>query len=317
MTNLYAITDLSNPAPGQPDPLLAARITRNSSQQTYYTIRFLVDRGMTADAYRAYGYFRWLDDQLDQGGMARSEQMVIVERQKALIDYCYQGRQPFHLSAEETLLAELIRGDRENNSGLRAYIRNMMAVMAFDAERRGRLISGEELERYTRWLAVAVTEALHHFIGHRDRSPQCEVRYHAVSAAHITHMLRDTLEDAQAGYYNIPREYLEAHGLDPQDVYSEAYRQWVQTRVELARESFRAGAGYLARVENPRCRLAGYAYMARFEGVLDAIQRDDYHLRAGYPEGKRLGSGLRRVWSALWPALNLRRGDLVHVSTGR
>lgn len=318
MSNLYAITHLPNVNQGQPDPPLAARITRAASQQTYYTIRFLVDRGMTAGAYRAYGYFRWLDDQLDQGGLTRPERLVVVERQKALVDYCYQGRQPFHLSDEETLLAELIRGDRENNSGLRAYIRNMMAVMAFDAGRRGRLISEEELARYTRWLAVAVTEALHYFIGHKDRSPQCEVRYHAVSAAHVTHMLRDTLEDTQAGYYNIPREYLEAHELDPQDVHSEAYRKWVQGRVRLAQDYFKAGEGYLARVENLRCRMAGYAYTARFTTVLDAIQRDDYHLRAEYPENKRLGNGLRMVWAALWPALSPRRhGSLTQALMGR
>jgi phytoene/squalene synthetase len=44
---------------------LAAAITSAASRQTYYTVRFLVDRPRRADAYRAYAYFRWVDDVLD------------------------------------------------------------------------------------------------------------------------------------------------------------------------------------------------------------------------------------------------------------
>ena len=82
----------------------------------------------------------------------------------------------------------------------------MMAVMAFDADRRGRLISQAELNEYTHWLAVAVTEAMHYFIGHDCASPLGPTRYLAVTGAHITHMLRDALEDVEAGYYNLPAE---------------------------------------------------------------------------------------------------------------
>ena len=49
---------------------------------------------------------------------------------------------------------------------------------------------------------------------------------------------------------------------------SEAFRAWVKSRVQLAREYFEAGKGYFARVQNLRCRLAGFAYIARFEWVL-------------------------------------------------
>ena len=44
---------------------IASSITKAASKQTYYTIRFLVDRERVDDAYRAYGYFRWVDDTLD------------------------------------------------------------------------------------------------------------------------------------------------------------------------------------------------------------------------------------------------------------
>ena len=281
------------------DSSLAATITRQASRQTFYTIRFLVDRPLITGAYRAYGYFRWVDDCLDQEGMTRPERAAFVERQRTIIDRTYRGERSSNLTAEERLVVDLIQHDGGQSSGLRAYIDNMMAVMAFDANRRGRTISRQELDDYTRWLATAVTEALHHFIGHNCAAPHDETRYLAVTAAHITHMLRDTLEDIAAGYYNIPQEFLDAHGIDPSDTYGEAYRLWVQSQVQLARDYFRIGREYLSRVENVRCRIAGFAYVARFEVVLDAIERDEYRLRSDYPERKSSRAALKMGWSAL------------------
>jgi len=284
---------------------LAPSITRAASKQTYYTIRFLVDRERIADAYRAYAYFRWVDDTLDAEAGSRpvlsageasapseieaSERSAFVNRQKSLLEGCYCGESPHDVNPEENMLVELIRSDVEKNSGLQSYLRNMMAVMAFDAGRRGRVISHAELNEYTRWLASAVTEAMHYFIGHGCYSPHNEARYMAVTAAHITHMLRDTFDDIQAGYYNIPREVLEANRISAQDWQGDAYRAWVRSRVGLARAYFKAGREYLKQVENPRCRLAGFAYVARFEGVLNAIEEDGYLLRVAYPEQEKLG----------------------------
>jgi phytoene/squalene synthetase len=289
------------------NPTLAAGITRAASKQTYYTIRLLVDRDRVDDAYRAYAYFRWVDDWLDQETRPRLERLAFVERQQALIENCYRGHPPAGLIPEEHLLADLIRQDPDEDSGLRAYVRNMMAVMAFDADRRGQLIFEPELKAYTHWLASAVTEALHYFIGHNCASPKDETRYLAVTGAHVTHMLRDTLEDAAAGYYNIPREVVTAHGLAPWDVEHPVYRDWVQARVDQARECFRIGRHYLARVENLRCRIAGYAYIYRFEVVLDCIEREGYVLRADYPERKRSSRALEMLGTALWMALTNRQ----------
>jgi phytoene/squalene synthetase len=285
------------------DSTLPMRITRDASKQAYYTVRVLVDRDRTLDAYRAYAYFRWVDDHLDQPLSTRSERLPFVERQQTLVDNGYRGHWPTDLTAEEWMLAALIQGDEEDASGLQSYIRNMMAVMAFDANRRGRLITERELSDYARRLGTAVTDALHYFIGHACPPPPSEARYLPAIAAHITHMLRDTFEDVQAGYFNAPRELLESSGIDPHDVESAPYREWVKSRVRLARSYFAAGAAYLDRVKSLRCRLAGYAYMARFTGILDAIEREDYHLRPAYPEFKRVGYGLRMGGSVCARAL--------------
>lgn len=284
----------------------ASTITRAASKQTYYTIRFLVDRDRIDNAYRAYAYFRWVDDILDVDSGSRFERGAFLERQKSLLEKCYQGETLQDANAQEKMLVELIQSDHEKDSGLGAYLRNMMLLMDFDARRRGTLISQVELNEYTRWLATAVIECIHYFIGHGEFAPRDETRYLAVSAAHITHMLRDTYDDLQAGYYNIPREVLEADHIGPQDVHSPAYRAWVKSRVSLAREYFEAGRGYFARVQNPRCRLACFAYIARFDWLLDTFEREGYCLRPQYNERKSAGTGLRMSWLTLSAMFNWR-----------
>ena len=47
---------------------LAVAITKSASKQTYATIRLFADRDRASDAFRAYAYFRWVDDVLDAEG---------------------------------------------------------------------------------------------------------------------------------------------------------------------------------------------------------------------------------------------------------
>jgi phytoene/squalene synthetase len=112
-------------------------------------------------------------------------------------------------------------------------------------------------------------------------------------------MLRDAVEDVQNGYFNVPREFLALGGISPKEITSTAYRDWVRGRVQLARGYFKLARECTAQVKNLRCRLAGYAYTARFEWMLNAIERDHYCLRADYPERKSLWAGMWMGWATL------------------
>jgi phytoene/squalene synthetase len=278
---------------------LAEAITRSASKQTYYTIRFLVDRERVSDAYRAYAYFRWVDDVLDIEAGSQSEKAAFLNRQKFLLETCYRGEIPLDLSTEEQILAVLVRNDKEVYSGLQAYLKNMMDVMDFDVSRRGRVITQAELTEYTRKLSTAVTEAIYYFVGHSDPIPHYETRYLAVAAAHMIHMLRDAFEDTAAGYFNIPGEVLQTQGISQRDLESPAYRQWVCRRVQLARRYFKMSRESHAQIKSLRCRLASSAYMARFEWMLRTIERENYCLRCEYPDRKSLRAGLWMAWSIL------------------
>jgi phytoene/squalene synthetase len=270
---------------------LARSITWGSSKQSYLTARLLADRDLADDCLRAYAYFRWADDRIDICISGKDECAAFVERQKALIDRLYRGERPEQLLPEEAMLADLIAHDRTPDSGLRAFIRNFMSVIEFDAYRRGRIASQHELAAYTTCLATAVMDGIQYFIGNGLSYPRTQDRILAVTGAHITHMLRDMFEDRSLGLINIPAEELEAHGIDMKDLSSEQFRLWVREQVELARACFQAGKTYIDSLEILRCKLAGVWYCARFECVLNAIERDGYRLRAEYPERHGL-----KVW---------------------
>src|SRR5512138_3225876 len=107
----------------------ASSITKAASKQMYYTIRFLVDRDRVDDAYRAYGYFRWVDDLLDAGSGSGPERRAFLERQKALLEDCYRREAPRDAYPQEQMLVELIEHNQASASGLHAYLRHMLRVM--------------------------------------------------------------------------------------------------------------------------------------------------------------------------------------------
>jgi phytoene/squalene synthetase len=261
---------------------LAHSITRKSSKQSYYTACFLADKTLADDCLKAYAYFRWADDVVDEFSSSQSERMAFVARQKQLITDLYGMRLVDGLSPEEAMIADLIQNDKRENSGLKSFIHNFFAIIEFDALRKGRTISEEELKWYASRLGTAVTDAIQHFVCNEHAYPDGENRYLAATAAHITHMLRDMRSDISEGYINIPTEYIDDHDLNLEDVGNPAFRAWVRNRVELARVYFSKGKQYLDQLSVLRCKIAGYWYCARFETILDIIERDDYVLRADY-----------------------------------
>ena len=278
---------------------LARSITRASSKQAYYTALLMVDKGLTNDFYRGYAYFRWADDVVDVSSQSRDDGISFIRRQSELIERLYRNSRPDDLTPEEEMVADLICHDEEENSGLQSFIRNFLAILEFDACRKGRLIAQQELTSYSNRVGMSVTDGLQYFIGKGHPYPAADNRYLAATAAHITHMLRDMVPDTADGYINIPREYLKGHSIRPEDVDSPPFRAWVRGRVEQARQYFREGKRYLDQLDVLRCKVVGYWYCARFEGVLDVVERDGYVLRAVYNERRRLSSWLKMVWLAV------------------
>ena len=279
--------------------ILAHKITWASSKQSYLTARLLADHDLADDCLRAYAYFRWADDFIDITCQSCEDRTAFVLRQQDLIESLYRGKRPADLCPEEKMLADLIAHDRGPDNGLRSFIRNFMSVIAFDAARCGHPVSRHELTTYTTNLATAVMDGLLYFIGNGHPYPQSPKRTLAVVGAHLTHMLRDTLEDLPRGIVNIPIEDIAAYGLNPEDTQSNAFRHWTQAQVEEARRCLRGGMIYIDSLDVLRAKLAGVWYCARFECILTAIERDSFNLRLEYPERHCLAVWMRMVGLAM------------------
>ncbi len=292
---------------------LARNITRTSSKQSYYTARLMVDPELEFDCYRAYGYFRWVDDIVDVECKTRAERIAFVKRQKDLVERFYHSENVIDLVPEEKILADLICNDRSECVRLHSYMHNFLAIIEFDAERKGRLISQRELDWYASTLGKAVTDGIQYFICNGYPYPKSDHRHLAATGAHVAHMLRDLLEDIPEGYINIPREQIERYNLDLEQPDSIAMRAWVKSRVDLARQYFLDGKQYLDDLTLLRCKIVGYWYCARFEGLLDTIEMDNYILRSKYPKPNKLLTWLRFSGIAI---SQVSKHAMYHLKTG-
>ena len=278
---------------------LARRITRASSKQSYYTTRLMVDQDMKDDCYRAYGYFRWVDDVVDVECRTKKDRLAFIQRQKKLTESLYHADHPGNLSPEEEILADLIQNDRGNCSRLRSYIQNFIAIIAFDAQRKGRRITQRELDWYASTLGKAVTDGIQYFVCNQYSYPESEARYLAAKGAHLTHMLRDMAEDIQSGYINIPDVEIEISTENLHWFHSPKMQTWVKTQTKLAQQYFSEGKRYLDELPVLRCRIVGYWYCARFEHLLETIERDRYVLRSKYSKPKKIFTWIRFMGIAL------------------
>jgi phytoene/squalene synthetase len=278
---------------------LARSITWAGSKQTYFTALLMVDRPLVDDCYRAYAYFRWADDGIDVVAQSEDERVSFIKRQIGLMERLYEGEQVENLTPEEKLLADLIHNDGGKSSGLQSFIRNFMAILEFDAHRRERLITEDELAWYSNTLGIAVTDCIQHFIGNGHPYPDHEDQYLAATAAHITHMLRDLPEDLKDGYTNIASDNLSTSNISLENLNDPEFRAWIKKRVDQARGYFDRGKRYLDSLEVLRCKLVGYWYCARFESVLDTLEREEYMLRAVNNKYSKLSAWFKIVWLGL------------------
>jgi phytoene/squalene synthetase len=270
---------------------LAQAITYSSSKQTYYTARFWVDRDLVDDFFRAYAYCRWADDVIDISSASDKERTSFIERQQEIITRCYRNERVESLSPEEQIVAELIRNDRFEKSGLQSFIRSILDIIEFDAKRKGELISQDELTWYTDRLGRGVIDGLQYFIGNGYPYPR----------------------DIANGFVNIPREYLESHKLNPDDLTHPDLIAWVRSRIKLARDKFQRGKQYINSLKVLRCKIVGQWYCARFEDVLNQVERDGYILRERY-DGSKIRSfaklGRLSLITTLLHAFSLKNGRM-------
>jgi len=283
---------------------IAREITHRSSKQTFFTIKLLVDEKLRDDCYRAYDYFRWVDDMVDVVYQDNNQKIEFVERQIFIADALYAGNRSFKLTEEETMLADLIKNDAGSAGLLKSYIYNFLVIIKFDAIRHGNWINTKQLEWYASTLGKAVTDGIQYFVCNGYPYRDSKNRYLAATAAHITHMLRDTKEDLKEGYYNYYAPEMEEQYLFKMEIMDGPDKDWIRSRVNLARRYFNDGKIYLDSLDALRCKIVGYLYCMRFERILDIIEEDGFQLRERYPSEAKGAIWIKYGWNVLKLVVN-------------
>ena len=293
---------------------LASAITKAASKQTYYTIRFLVTGhgSMTPTGIRLFPL----------GGRRPRRRCVLRSgpgRRRAFAreldswtvrnpcwTHCLRGEAPRDADPHEAMLVELVRHADPSDARLEAYLRHMMLVMDFDVRRRGRLVSQAELDEYTRWLATAVTEAMHYFIGNGAAAPDdehplagCLGRAHP---AHAPRHLRGRpcrLLQRPAGGARGALDRPCGCPLRRLPRLGRGIACDLHGRTSTPARSTSRG------VHSRRHRLAGLAYIARFEWLIETLEQGGLQAAAAVRRTTELrdrGCGSVSIWPVPWRA---------------
>ncbi len=275
---------------------LAQTITKKSSIQTYYTIKLLFDKPLVNDGYKAYAYFRWIDDQVDvfiKGDQVRHE---FIQRQRNIIEATYNQIAISDLTPEEEMIVELIKTEPSRDSRLASYILNLFNIIEFDVYRKGKLITEKELDWYSESLGKSVTDCIAHFIDHDKTYPNTANKYDAATASHVIHMLRDYQEDLADGFMNIPKEYLDENKIQPTDIKNQVLKEWVKMRIEEAKQKFISGREYINQIPSLRSKIAATLYCVRFEWLMTEYEKNNYNLDTKLSHRNNLVSYLRMIY---------------------
>ena len=95
---------------------LAASITKKSSAQTYYTIRFMADHDLIGDAYRTYAYFRWWMITSTPCRFHSLNETPSSNVRKPYRGCCYRGEQASDVCQEEQMLVDLGNSDPDRKA---------------------------------------------------------------------------------------------------------------------------------------------------------------------------------------------------------
>ena len=178
------------------------------SSSFYSAMRILPERRREA-MFVLYDFCRAVDDVADERGAATAaERMAALDRWRADIAAMFAGRAPDHLATLD---------EARRNYGLgREDFDAVIDGMAMDAAEDIRAPDWPTLDLYCDRVASAVGRLSVRIFGLPD-DPGVALAHHLGRALQLTNILRDIDEDASQGRLYLPREALEAAGVETRE----------------------------------------------------------------------------------------------------
>ena len=256
------------------DDLAACRAAIRAGSKSFFAASMLLPPRVRSSAYGLYAFCRLSDDAVDETGGDRAAALARLERR---LTAALAGR-PANHPADRALAEVLAR-----HAIPEALPRALLEGFAWDIEGR-RYDTLSDLAAYAARVAGAVGAMMTLVMGVRDADALARACDLGV-AMQFTNIARDVGEDARAGRLYLPRDWLDAAGLDADAFLSEPRLSPGLKRVVA--DLLTAADGLYARAEpgiaalplscRPAIRAAGtiYAQIGRAveENGLDSITR--------------------------------------------
>lgn len=185
------------------DNVEAVEKVRGSS---FYPALRILPRPQREAMYEIYAFCREVDDIADEGG-PRDVRLNQLQQWRDIISHIYAGRPRGRDGLDTAIRQFALRRD------------DFLAVidgMAMDVAEDIRAPNRETLDLYCDRVACAVGRLSVRVFG-MDEEPGVNLAKHLGQALQLTNILRDIDEDAEIGRLYLPREALDAAGIDTSD----------------------------------------------------------------------------------------------------
>jgi squalene synthase HpnD len=193
---------------GVADQAAVAALARAAGSSFFWAMRLLPAKKRQA-MFGVYAFCREVDDIADAEGLPPPERLHRLEAWQAEIEAVYRGRPATAIG--RVLLAPVHEVGLEQTE-----FEAIIDGMRMDAEAAIRAPSLALLELYCRRVAVSTGRLSVMIFGERGERGR-RVADHLGRALQLTNILRDLDEDAALGRLYLPRELLDAHGIDARE----------------------------------------------------------------------------------------------------
>jgi 15-cis-phytoene synthase len=268
-----------------PDAYCEAKAAQSGSS-FYYSFRFLPPERRRA-IIALYAFCREVDDVVDEvadPGVARLK--LAWWRNEIAAVYGGHPQHPVALALVPTVAAFNLRPE---------HLQAVIDGMTMDLD-QNRYLDFATLERYCDCVAGVVGLMSAEIFGYQQPATRDYARTLGI-AFQLTNIIRDVGEDATRGRIYLPQDELAHHGVTAADLFQRrvtpAFVALMTAQVARARAYYARALGALPQSDR-RAQRTGLIMAAIYQALLDAIERDGFHVL-----DRRIGlSPLAKAWIA-------------------
>ena len=259
----------------------AARVTARGSRSFYFATRFF-PAPLARAAHAVYSFCRYTDDLVDEAPTPAQGRRGLDEWEH-LVRRALDGE-----PASDPVLAPF--QDTVRRCGIPAeYPLDLLAGVRMDLD-GVRYQTFADLQVFCYRVASVVGLMMMHVIGFKEPAPAYAADLGV--AMQLTNILRDIGEDLRRGRIYLPRYDLHRFGYTEEElrahVRNDSFRRLMRFQVERARHYYAQAEPGIALL-SPEGRFAVQVAARVYRGILDEIERMDYHVfdrRAVVPAAK-------------------------------